>query len=432
MKKSNSMKEMILKEIQSIPAIEERILFKNLMEEVFLELYEKNEQMYEELEKRVQDELAYDVNRYRIRTGVIEKQFFDVSHHLMFPMEGSDVQKKSYNATDIAQALEEDGEFVLMKVLLHCDYQQIQKIWNSEIEFEGILQTDKPEKDWKITVRLRQNMDYLKKIGQLYQLFIKNGIPRQTVNAPYLYKMADVVLTHLPEAIPKTEIIQKVEIQFREYQPLICYNIIPIWNVCKLNLESVGFPVPCEEHKNFEHNISIQKYGTQHAYLAEDDLDIQSISQRKDRLLITSKVSDAKKWNIYMIRNVEDSKIDRYLYPLMENERKETFTEKFQRKWEQRVKTKAELSRFIRGFGMENYVIYQDCAIADEFEKEKETYSMNPFIEDEMRDYQAQKKLILYFIPGPEEAWLQRDIASFLVSEVQRLYPEYECGGIMR
>jgi hypothetical protein len=432
MKKSNSMKEMILKEIQSIPAIEERILFKNLMEEVFLELYEKNEQMYEELEKRVQDELAYDVNRYRIRTGVIEKQFFDVSHHLMFPMEGSDVQKKSYNATDIAQALEEDGEFVLMKVLLHCDYQQIQKIWNSEIEFEGILQTDKPEKDWKITVRLRQNMDYLKKIGQLYQLFIKNGIPWQTVNAPYLYKMADVVLTHLPEAIPKTEIIQKVEIQFREYQPLICYNIIPIWNVCKLNLESVGFPVPCEEHKNFEHNISIQKYGTQHAYLAEDDLDIQSISQRKDRLLITSKVSDAKKWNIYMIRNVEDSKIDRYLYPLMENERKETFTEKFQRKWEQRVKTKAELSRFIRGFGMENYVIYQDCAIADEFEKEKETYSMNPFIEDEMRDYQAQKKLILYFIPGPEEAWLQRDIASFLVSEVQRLYPEYECGGIMR
>ena len=42
---------------------------------------------------------------------------------------------------------------------------------------------------------------------------------------------------------------------------------------------------------------------------------------------------------------------------------------------------------------MENYVIYQDCAIAAQFEKEKETYSMNPFIEDEMRDYQAQKKL---------------------------------------
>lgn len=432
MEKSDHIKELILKEIQSIPSIEERVVFKNLMEEVFLELYETNKQMYEELEKRVQDELAYDVNRYRIRTGVIEKQFFDVSHHLMFPMEEADVQKKSYDITDITQSLEETGEFVLMKVLLHCDYQQLQKIWNSEIEFDAVLQTDKPEKNWKVTVKLRQNMEYLKQIGQLYHLFIKNGIPWQTVNAPYLYKMADIVLIHLPENIPKTGIIQKAEIQFREYQPFICCDIIPIWNIRKLNLESVGFPIPCEDHKNFEHNISIQKYGTQHAYLAEDDLDIQSISQRKDRLLITSKSSEAKKWDIYMIRNIEDSKIDRYLYPLMENERKETFTEKFQRKWEQRVKTKAELSRFIRGFGMESYVMYQDCAIAAQFEKEKETYSMNPFIEDEMRDYQAQKKLILYFTPGSEEAWLQRDVASFLVSEVQRLFPEYECGGIIR
>ncbi len=41
---------MILKEIQSIPSLEERVIFKNLMEEVFLELYETNEQMYAELE----------------------------------------------------------------------------------------------------------------------------------------------------------------------------------------------------------------------------------------------------------------------------------------------------------------------------------------------------------------------------------------------
>ena len=54
---------------------------------------------------------------------------------------------------------------------------------------------------------------------------------------------------------------------------------------------------------------------------------------------------------------------------------------------------------------------------------------MNPFVEDEIRDTSAQKKLVLYFKPGAREAWLQRDAASFLVSEVQRLYPEYECGG---
>ena len=56
---------------------------------------------------------------------------------------------------------------------------------------------------------------------------------------------------------------------------------------------------------------------------------------------------------------------------------------------------------------------------------------MNPFIEDEIRDTRWQKKLLLYFQAGRREPWLQRDLASFLVSEVQRFYPEYECGGTL-
>ena len=56
---------------------------------------------------------------------------------------------------------------------------------------------------------------------------------------------------------------------------------------------------------------------------------------------------------------------------------------------------------------------------------------MNPFIEDEVRDTRAQKKLLLQFRAGEGDSWLQRDVASFLVTEVQRIYPEYECGGII-
>ena len=67
----------------------------------------------------------------------------------------------------------------------------------------------------------------------------------------------------------------------------------------------------------------------------------------------------------------------------------------------------------------------------DRFQSQKETYSMNPFIEDEIRDVKAQRKLILRFKAGEREPWLQRDVASFVVSEVQRLYPEYECGGML-
>ena len=115
----------------------------------------------------------------------------------------------------------------------------------------------------------------------------------------------------------------------------------------------------------------------------------------------------------------------------MQNERADSFSEKFQRKWDQRIKTRAELERFIRGFGLDDYVHYQKCEILDDFAGKKETYSMNPFIEDEIRDTRWQKKLLLYFQAGGREPWLQRDLASFLVSEVQRFYPEYECGGTL-
>ena len=356
--------------------------------------------MYSDLEKRVQDELAYDVNRYLIKTGVIEKQYFDVSHHLMAPMDETDLDDRMYTIADIADEIKEHKEFSLMSVLLRCDFIQIQDIWDNNIEFEGTLETDKSEKKWNIKVELHRNEKYLKKIGHLYQLFIKNGIPWQTINAPYLYKIADVVITKLPDGISWNDTIKRIEINFERFNQIICHNIIPIWNIQKLTLNSVGFPVPCEDHKNFEHSISIREYGTQHAYLAENNLEIQSISQREERLMIVSEVSEAKKWDIYIIKNSSDSKLDQFTYPIMQNGRIENFSEKFQKRWNQSIKTRAELARFIKGFGLEQYVVYQECKIMEQFDKRIETYSMNPFIEDEVRDTRAQKKLLLQFQAG--------------------------------
>ncbi len=111
-----AMKEMIQREIQSISGLEERVAFKELMESVFLSLYETNLKMYEELEQRVKDDLEYDKNRYYIKTGMIEKEFFDASHHLLFPMEENDLREKVYSMKEIGQAVAEGGEFPLMKV----------------------------------------------------------------------------------------------------------------------------------------------------------------------------------------------------------------------------------------------------------------------------------------------------------------------------
>lgn len=426
-----TMKEMIQREIQSIAALDERVAFKELMEGVFLSLYETNLKMYEELERRVKEELDYDKNRYQIRTGIIEREFFDESHHLMSAMEQEDLTGKAYDMKEILRAVAQEGAFPLMRAMLCCDFLELRRILQAQPVFEGVIETEEPAGEWKIEVCLRENRAYLEKTAYLYLLFTRNGIPWQTVNAPYLYKMADVVVTGLPEGLTGREKIKQVTVQFGEYSKMIQEDVIPVWNIRKLELESIGFPTPCEDHRNYEHNLSLRRQGINHAYLVEDDRNIHSISQSGEKLRIICGAGEARKWSVYQIRSSEEQKIDRYTFPIMGNGRAESFAEKYERKWNQHIRTKTELLHFIRGYGFEEYVSCQDCRIADCFPGERETYSMNFFVEDEMRDRTAQKKLLLYFGPGQKLEWLRRDIISFLVSEVQRIYPEYDCGGIL-
>ena len=58
-------------------------------------------------------------------------------------------------------------------------------------------------------------------------------------------------------------------------------------------------------------------------------------------------------------------------------------------------------------------------------------WNVRKLILNGIQNTRSQKKLLLRFQAGREEEWLHRDIASFLVSEVQRLYPGYECGGMV-
>lgn len=364
------MKEMIQKEIQSIDSLTERTAFKELMEGVFLGLYETNLQMYKELEQRIKDELGYDQSRYRVRTGVIEREYFDGSHHFLSPMEETDLDEKHYDMKEIMEAVRKNGMFPLMKIMLCCDYMELEGLWKRDPAFKGAIMTEAPGgpcSEWEVEVRLRKNTSYLERIRYLYHLFIKNGVPWQTVNAPYLYKMADVVVTGLPEGLDGSERICQVTIQFGEYSHIVRQELIPVWNIRKLTLDGIGFPTPCGDHSSFEHNISIHEYGPEHAYLAEDSQKIQSVTQTRDKLRIISAAGEAKKWDVYMLRAPEDHRIDRYTYPLMQNGRAESFAEKYQKKWNQNIRTRTELAHFIKGFSLEDYVCYQDCGIMERF-----------------------------------------------------------------
>lgn len=426
MDSKNDIREMIQREIQSISALDERIAFKDIMESVFLSLYEKNEEMYKALEKRVMDELTYDINQYRICTGLVEKDYLDESHHLLTAVCEEDIKSVVYSIAELRETMEKDGKACLSTIFFKGDVVEIQKLLRKGGIFLGILRAGK---EYPISVRIEPCTRYLKKIEKLYHLFMKNGVPWQTVNAPYFFKMMDLVVYDIPKEIPNAEMISGLKIDFEEYASMVCYDMVPLWNVWQLTLESTGFPIPCGDYENFEYVISIQEYGKDNIYLMEDEAGIRSVRQNGSQLLITGQVGNKRKWNVYMIKGGEEHRIDKYTYPIMENIRKDGFAERFQKKHGQKVKTRGELERFIRGFTLEEYVEYQGCRLEDERYGLKETYSMDFFIKDEIREQKGRKHLVLFFKAKGNEKWILRDIASFIVSEVQEFYPEYQCEG---
>jgi len=109
MGQTEDMKELIRREIQSIPNLAERVAYKDIMEGVFLALYEKNEEMYRNLETRVMDDLAYDINRYRICAGLVEKDCLDVSHHMLTAVCEEDLCPAVHSIAEVREEIEKKG-----------------------------------------------------------------------------------------------------------------------------------------------------------------------------------------------------------------------------------------------------------------------------------------------------------------------------------
>ena len=428
MNRQEQMKQMIREELQSISSLDERIILKELMEGVFLSLYETNERMYQQLEDRVMDDLAYDVNHYLIKPGLVEQSFLDPTHHFMTVMQKRDLNPQKLMVREVRKTIAETGKCLLGTVFLKCDYLDIRTILKNRMKLSGTIQTGQSH---KISLSLGQNRSYLEQVERLYHLFIKNGIPWQTVNCPYLFKMVDVYIADLPAACEDQETIRSFQINLGGYTSSVCYDMVPVWNVWHLQLDSIGFPVACKDHKNYEHEISIDEYGDGYIYLVDGASGINSVRRNEQKILLISPEDSPQEWNIYSIRAGKEGKTASYTYPVMENFRMDGFAERFQRRAGQVVKTKMELERFIRGFGLEEYLQYHDCKIVENQDTPLETYPVNFFLKDEIREDKRQKRLILIFRPNNVSSvpWLLRDLMSFIVSEVQELYPEYECGG---
>ena len=422
------MEDEIYEKLNKIESLEDKVLLKNVLNGVFVALEDYTDKKINSIEDRVFSEIKYKKEKYNIFSGLIKKDNIDLTNDFLYPILPLDLEEDVIETQDILKALEKGEPLKLFKVFMKCDYKVFNEFLNKDLKFKGVIETDKRIHEADFVVR--KNNEYKSAIENLYESFINNNIAWSTINNPYIHKFADVYIVSSKDTIEADENIVKVDVDFGEYSKYVNYDMIPMWNIKKLVLKGSGFPVPCEDKVNYEHTISVAKEGKDNGYLVNlNKQDVNYVMFKDESIIVSSKDDTPQKWEILKIISFGEDKEKDYEFKLMSNEININFSNKLLFKNPLNIRTKSELSRVINSYKAANYLSFKEISLKDNDNFNEETYEVNDFIIDEIREEKIKRKMILYFQPKDKENYLNLDILSFLVSEVQLIYPEYKCEG---
>ncbi|GFI23527.1 hypothetical protein IMSAGC011_02316 [Lachnospiraceae bacterium] len=422
------MKEYIRKRMLEITNLKDRELFKETTGNILSAIYDYNQQAYKRLEQNILAECNPEQNSYAIYISITDQQHYDETDHFLYPMRPEDTKKTVITCEDINSALSEEQDLKLYTVYMKGTATQVRRLFHQEGRiFNGIIKTTKRE--YRASFLLKQNTDYVQMIQELYAVFGVNFQPWFTVNTAYLSKLADVYLC-TSEKIKDGEQIEKIQIDFEEYTNQVKYDMIPLWNLWPLTEKTSTYPNPCVDKMNYEHLFFAQRLKPDCEYLVRDtETEITNIRRIHGDLYITCPIEKPCEWHLYEVHQATGKEI--YQYPMLSNQYKESFSGSITEMFRRSIKTKAEMGRLIEAFDYEKYVTFSGFRLCSEIPTvcKDANYNMDAFLTDELRTGDGGRILVVQFTVKDPSEYLNEDIMSFLVTQVQRIFPDYHCVG---
>ena len=423
------MKDIIQDRLSRISDLNERRLLKNIMYDVFENVVDYNMDMYAKLEQRIYDELEDPLEKFYIYTGLDSAANIDPISDFLHPMLPSDLEDRKFDMEEIHEKLTAGRELVLTSVFLKCGSPVIKEMFSRKKAYKGYVKTDRDI--YEIQVALRPCRKYINEIERLYRSFQKNGIAWNTVNCPYAYKFADVVLISSLVFKPG-EKITEITVDLAEYEKYKVIDVVPMWNVKQITALDKSFPMPAEDRVNFDHVISLGKPGVQNGYLIGTDNEKFIYSKREDQeLIIIASSNEQSKWNLLQIENPKNAERNSFAYETMNNKRDLGFIGRYASVKSMVIRTRGEINRQLQAFELSKELRLQDMEVLDKYNREIETENLNSFIDDNIRLDAYKKILLMKFKPEDREDFLVYDKMSFLASEIQLIFPEYRCIGAL-
>ena len=412
---------------QRIPEIEnlsERDLFKVILSSSTIELYKHIKNEYDALERRIFQETPKALRMPDVITCVVDAEKYDWTDANMFPMFPADLAPLKIDAAEMISAVATDKEFYLYTCMIKADYLELQKLMHTPRRFKGVIENEFGETPAEFI--LKPNERYRKKAEELYDVAKLNYLPWRSTNNAYFYKLFDVYVVSIEQWDDRQE-VRRVTTEFDEFDDKILYKPLPIWNVYEVTVKGNSYPQPAVDRKYYEHYLYKTQFNEGHEYLlSRADTVIRNISRRDGDVYIICDKDLPNDWDFYEIVPAPNQKI--YENPLLGNEQNDSFSRNMIEYFGQRIKTRTELVRFFNSFKCSEYLTFVDAKIKGK-PRRIETYSMEKFIDYEYRTGDRAQTLEFSFRPADEDFYLNRDVMSFLVTEIQHFFPEYNCVG---
>ena len=408
--------------LREIDDLDERKFAKKLLLEGLGKVIQCTEAKYQQLERRVYEELEIEDNQYEVVLTIVKRSHYDPTNGTLFPVSKEDLDEK------ILKETRSDGSRRWLGSIFLEASDDRQRDFQDRTKFTGTLV--KAEENRAAAFEILPAMRYREVMEGLYLVFQDNHIPWDTINTGYLDKFYDVFI-YIEGTEPAPDSLEEVTIEFEEYKEEIRYGLIPLWNLEWVTFDSADFMLPCINGIYYEHEFSLEDKDEKDGYLIQSNEDILEIRHEKNKIVIKSLKETFENWKALHLVQKETVRSLDYNAPLLTNRKRDSFIRRYAENSRVRLMTKTDLFRRIMELDIRDYIEVVGYEICENVRDFPNTEGMNWFVRDELFPMESRKVLLLKFKERQPGHYLNGSMVRFVVSQMQLEISEYRCVGVI-
>ena len=336
------------------------------------------------------------------------------------------------------------GHIYLENIYLNLDLRKINEV--SEREFTGWVNIDR--NNYEIKVRFAKDESYLDEIKKLHNSFELNGKSWKTLNMAHFMRCYKVELVEYDFEMER-DVLEKIQngdceitYDFEEIQDKVLRNRELLWNIEKKKIISTIFVRPVKIDLSFEYTINFEDNEQILVSNHENGDILCCYYSGKNKLNIVSKKNTGDVWDIFSIKPIEkcrkmleifeknSEKQENYFH--FTNFKNESFIDKIQKK-NKSTRSRAFLEKYFFEYEFtKDEIILKDINFKENIEGNLDIYDCNENLRNEFqKEYFDKKPKLNLFLEIKNFNEYSEDKVSFLISEIQNNYIEFECRGYL-